>query len=57
LKRGNVGNGQGGGGNINGKGGDKGPQAFTLNSMARSIAALGAKFEKFNIPNDDEDDE
>jgi hypothetical protein len=24
--------------------------------MARSIAALGAKFDKFNIPNEDEDE-
>jgi hypothetical protein len=50
-------NGQCGGGNKNGKGGGKDPQAPTLKSVARSIAALGAKSDKFNIPNEDDDDE
>jgi hypothetical protein len=54
LKWGHVGNGQGGGGNSNGKGGDKGP---TLKSLTRSIAAMGAKFDKFSIPNDEDEDE
>jgi hypothetical protein len=57
LKHVNVGNGQSGGGNNNGKGGGKGPQAATIKSMARSIAALGANFDKFNIPNEDDDED
>jgi hypothetical protein len=54
LKRGHVGNGQGGGGNDNGKGNGKGP---TLKSLNSSIAVLGAKFDKFTLPNDDDEDE
>jgi hypothetical protein len=33
------------------------PQYVTLKSMAHYIAALVAKFDKFNIPNDDDDDD
>jgi hypothetical protein len=54
LKRGRVVNGQGGGGNGNGKGNGKCP---TLKSLTRSIAALGAKFSKFCLHNDDDEDE
>jgi hypothetical protein len=43
-----------GGGIINGKGNRKVP---TLKSLTRSIVALGAKFDKYSIPiNDDEDE-
>jgi hypothetical protein len=57
LKRGHVENGQGVDENKTVKGSGKSPQAATLKSMARSIAALGAKFDKFNIPNEDDDEE
>jgi hypothetical protein len=55
--RGHAGNGQGCGGNNNGKGGGKVPQAVNLKSMSRSIATPGGKFYKFNIPHDDGDQE
>jgi hypothetical protein len=48
LKHGHVGNGQGGGGNGNGKGNGKGP---TLESLNLFIVAMGAKFDKFILPN------
>jgi hypothetical protein len=54
LKRGHVGNGHGGNGNVTGKGNRKGP---TIKSLARSIAALATKFDKFSLPDDDYDDE
>jgi hypothetical protein len=44
------------GGDHNGKGGGKGNHASTIKSMQRTIAALGAKFDKFNILDDDSDD-
>jgi hypothetical protein len=54
LKLGHVVNGQGGGGvgNDCGKGNDKGP---TLKYLNRIIVALGAKFDKFTLPHDDDD--
>jgi hypothetical protein len=54
LKCGHVRNGQGGGGNGNGKSDVKGP---TLKSLMCSILALGAKFDKFSLPNNDDEDE
>jgi hypothetical protein len=54
LKRGHVGNSQGGGGTDNAKGNGKGP---TLKSLNRSIATLATKFDKFTLPNDDDEDE
>jgi hypothetical protein len=56
LKHVHVGNVHGGNcsGNGNGKGNIKGP---TIKSLNRSIAALAAKFDKFNLPNDDKYDE
>jgi hypothetical protein len=53
LNRGHVGNGHGGGGNGNGQGNGKGP---TIKSLNHSMAALATKFDKFNLPNDDDDD-
>jgi hypothetical protein len=53
LKHVHVGNDHGGGGNGNGKGNDKCP---TLKSLNRSIAALPTKFDKFNLPNDYDDE-
>jgi hypothetical protein len=53
MKLGHVGNGHDGNGNGNGKGNGKGP---TLKSINRSIAALATKFDKFNLPNDDDDE-
>jgi hypothetical protein len=54
LKLGHVVNGHGGGDNGNGKGNGKGP---TLKSPNRSSAALDTKFDKFDLPNDYDDDE
>jgi hypothetical protein len=54
LKRVHVWNGHSGSDNGNGKGNDKGP---TLKSLNRSIAELARKFDKFNLPNNGDDDE
>jgi hypothetical protein len=54
LKRGNVGKGHTGNGNINGKNNGKGA---TSKSLTRSIAALSTKIDKFSLPEDDDDDE
>jgi hypothetical protein len=51
LKRGNVGNVHGGNGNLTGKGNGKGP---TVKSLTRFIAALATKFERINLPDDDD---
>jgi hypothetical protein len=54
LNRCHVGNGHGGGGNSNGKGGGKGR---TIKSLTHYTAALGTKFDKFSIPNDEDENE
>jgi hypothetical protein len=55
LKRGHVGKSHTGYGNNNGKGNGK---AVTIKSLARSIAALITKIDKFSLPdyNQDEDE-
>jgi hypothetical protein len=50
-----VGNSQGGGGH-GGKGGGKGGHTVTIKYIQLTIAALGAIFDKLNIPDDDSDD-
>jgi hypothetical protein len=54
VKHSRVVNAQGGGGH-GGKGGGKNNHAATLESMQITIATLGAKFDKLNIPDDDYD--
>jgi hypothetical protein len=54
LKHGHVVNGHGGNDNGTGKGNGKGT---TLKSPTRSIAALATKFDKLNLPDDNDDDE
>jgi hypothetical protein len=53
LKRGHVGKSHTGTSNNNGKSNGKGA---TIKSLTRSIAALSTKFDKFILPNDDEDE-
>jgi hypothetical protein len=54
LKRGRVGKGHNGNGNGNVKNNGKGP---TIKSLARSIAALTTKIDKFSLPNDDDEED
>jgi hypothetical protein len=53
LKRGHVGKSHTGTGNNNGKNSGKGT---TLKSLTRSIVALSTKFDKFSLPDEDEDE-
>jgi hypothetical protein len=51
-------NGHGGSGNGNGNGNRLGiNKGSNLKSLNRSITALATKFDKFNLPNDDDYDE
>jgi hypothetical protein len=54
LKRGHVGKSHTGAGNNNGKNNGKGA---TIKALARSIAALSTKIDKFSLPDDDEDED
>jgi hypothetical protein len=54
LKRDHAGNSHTGTGNNNGKNNGKGA---TIKSLARSIAALSTKIDKFSLPGDDDDDD
>jgi hypothetical protein len=53
LERGHVGKGRIGNGNGTRNNSGKGP---TIKSLTRSIAALTTKIDKFNLPDDDDDD-
>jgi hypothetical protein len=55
IKPGHLGKEQGIGGN-GGKGGGKINHAHTLKSMQRAIAALSTRFDKFNLPDDGDND-
>jgi hypothetical protein len=54
LKPGHVGKSHTGTGNNNGKNNRKGA---TINSLARSIAALSTKIDKFSLPDDNDDED
>jgi hypothetical protein len=56
VKRGRVGNAQGGGDNHGGMGGGKGSHTATIKSIQHTTAALSTKFDIFIIPDDDSDD-
>jgi hypothetical protein len=53
LKRGHIGNVHTRNGNGNGKNSGKGPM---IKSLTRSIASMTTKFDKFNLPDDDDDE-
>jgi hypothetical protein len=55
IQRGHVGNTQGGGGK-DGKGGGKSSHAHNIKSIQHTSDALDTKFDKFNLPDDDDDD-